>query len=68
LSAEKPNEKRQPKLTLALCIIDYLRSTECRSDKRSAIRHSKISYQLLLSAFYVIEWLGNATFRRSWVI
>ncbi|ALS34958.1 hypothetical protein PTRA_b0482 [Pseudoalteromonas translucida KMM 520] len=27
----------------------------CRSDKRSAIRHSKIPCQLLLSAFYVIE-------------
>jgi len=30
-----------------------------RSDKRSAIRHSKIPYQLL-SIFYVVEWLESA--------
>ncbi|MGB2707200.1 MAG: hypothetical protein WBC41_03515, partial [Pseudoalteromonas nigrifaciens] len=59
LSAEKPNEKRQPQLTLAFCIIDYLKSTECRSDKQSAIRHSKIPFQLL-SAFYIVKLLENA--------
>jgi len=56
--------KKQPQLTLAFCIIDYLKSTECRSDKRSAIRHSKISCQLL-SAFYIVEFLGNAISRPS---
>ena len=36
------------------------------SDKRSAIRHRKIPYQILLT-FYLVEWLVSAMSIHSWL-